>query len=141
MSERRVASSASSPHRRNAGAFVVLYLGLLLLLLVEQFVVHVPPIGYIDVALLFLVVNVVLGVERARAALRQHGTLRSAVLGVLPVAVLGTVVGALIVIASNSEPTVSATVAGGLAFLVLFVCGTAGIQYLSQHRSDRSGKA
>ncbi|MEJ2288800.1 MAG: hypothetical protein P8Y02_09185 [Deinococcales bacterium] len=138
MSERRVPSSVASPHRRNSGAFVVLYLGLLLLLLVEQFVVHVPPVGYIDVALLFVVVNVVLGLERARAALRAHGTLRSAVLGVLPVAAFSTAVGALIVIASDSEPTVFATVVGGLAFLVLFVCATAGVQYLSQHRRGRS---
>jgi heme A synthase len=141
MSERRVASSMVAPHRRNAGAFVVLYLGLLALLLVEQFVVHVPPIGYIDVALLFVVVNVLLGLERARSALRLHGTLRSAVLGVLPVAGLSTAVGALIVVASGSEPTVLATVIGGLVFLALFLGATAGIQYASQRRRNRSGKS
>ena len=122
------------PHANNSGAFVVLYIGLLLLLLIEQFVIHVPPIGYLDVALLFAVVNVVLAFERARAGLRASGTLRGAVLGVLPIALVSTVVGVAIVVAAGSEPTVVAVVGGGLVFLVLFVCVTAGVQYLSQRR-------
>ena len=134
---RSVPASALEGHERNSGTLVVLYLGLLLLLLVEQFVVHVPPAGYLDVALLFAVVNVVLALERARAGLLEHGTLRGAVVAVLPVAVVSTALGALIVVVAGSEPTVVATVAGGLVFLVLFVCATAGQQYLAQRRRDR----
>jgi uncharacterized integral membrane protein len=130
-------SSLPEGHKRNAGAFVVLYLGLLALLLVEQFVVHVPPIGYLDVALLFAVVNVVLALERARAGLLQHGTLRGAMVAVLPVAVVSTALGTLIVVRSDAEPTVVATVAGSLAFLLVFVFATAGFQYLAQRRRGR----
>jgi hypothetical protein len=138
MSERRSLSlSRGAGRERNTNGFVVLYLGLLLLLLVEQFVVHVPPVGYLDVALLFAVVNVVLALERARAGLLEHGTLRGAVVAVLPVAVVSTVLGALIVVVAGSEPTVVATVGGGLVFLVLFVCATAGFQYLTLRRRDR----
>lgn len=121
-------------HNRNAGAFVVLYVGLLVLLLVEQFVVRVPPRGYLDVALLFAVVNVLLALQRARAALRAHGTLCGAVMGVLPVALVGTAVGAMIVVMAGAEPTVVVVVAGGLAFLAAFVCATAGWQYLAERR-------
>jgi len=138
MSGRRsLQASLLEGHKRNSGAFVVLYLGLLLLLLIEQFVVHVPPVGYLDVALLFAAVNVVLALERARAGLLEHGNLRGAVVAVLPVAVVSTVFGALIVVVAGSEPTVVATVGGGLVFLVLFVCATAGIQYLWLKRRDR----
>lgn len=134
---RSLPSSLPEGHKRNAGAFVVLYLGLLALLLVEQFVVHVPPIGYLDVALLFAVVNVVLALERARAGLLQHGTLRGAMVAVLPVAVVSTALGTLIVVRSDAEPTVVATVAGSLAFLLVFVFATAGFQYLAQRRRGR----
>ncbi len=138
MSGRRTLPiSRGAGRERNANGFVVLYLGLLLLLLVEQFVVHVPPVGYLDVALLFAVVNVVLALSRARAGLREHGTLRGAVLAVLPVAVVSTAFGALVVVAAGSEPTVVATVGGGLVFLVLFVCATAGAQYVAQRRRER----
>lgn len=130
---------AAQRYPRNASAFVVLYVGLLLLLMVEQFVVHVPPIGYLDVALLFAVVNVLLALERARAGLRANGTLRSAVLGVLPVALVSTVVGVAFMVVAGSEPTVMAVVAGSLVFLALFVCGTAGLQFLSQRRQPSSG--
>ncbi len=142
MSGRRsLQASLLEGHKRNSGAFVVLYLGLLLLLLIEQFVLHVPPVGYLDVALLFAAVNVVLALERARASLLEHGTLRGAVVAVLPVAVVSTVFGALIVLVAGSEPTVVATVAGSLAFLVVFVFATAGFQYLSQRRRDRQADA
>ena len=138
---RRPLSPAPATRRppRNSGAFVVLYVGLLLLLIIEQFVVHVPPIGYLDVALLFAVVNVVLAFDRARAGLQASGTLRGAVLGVLPVALVSTVVGVAIVVAAGSEPTVVAVVGGGLIFLALFVCATAGGQFLSQRRRAAAG--
>jgi len=132
-----VSLSRADENIRNANGLVVLYLGLLLLLLVEQFVVHVPPVGYLDVASLFAVVNVVLALSRARAGLLEHGTLRGAVLAVLPVAVVGTAFGALIVVAAGSEPTVAATIGGALVFLVLFVCATAGAQYVVQRRRER----
>jgi len=68
-----------------------------------------------------------------------HGTLRSAVLGVLPVAVVGTAVGAIIVAAADSEPATVAVVAGSLLFLVVFVVATAGWQYLRVSSSRSSG--
>jgi len=143
---RRPLPPAQAERRRpgNSGAFVVLYVGLLLLLIIEQFVVHVPPIGYLDVALLFAVVNVVLAFDRARAGLRASGTLGGAVLGVLPVALVSTVVGVAIVVAAGSEPTVVAVVGGGLVFLALFVGATAGGQFVSQRRraaADRRSRS
>ena len=66
----------------------------LVLLLIDRFVVRVPFRGYLDVASLFAAANVVLALQRARAGVLAHGTLRSAVLGVLLVGVVGGVGGA-----------------------------------------------
>lgn len=127
---RSVGTAGRSGTLRYPGAVGTFYLGLLALLLIEQFIVRVPPKGYLDVAMLFAVANVVLALQRARDGLRTHGTLRSAVLGVLPVAIVGTAVGATIVAAADSEPTTVAVVGGSLLFMVLFVTATAGWQYL-----------
>ncbi|MEJ2666097.1 MAG: hypothetical protein P8Z81_03175 [Deinococcales bacterium] len=118
------------------GGLATFYLGLLFLLLIEQFVVRVPPRGYLDVASLFAVANVMLALRRARAGALAQGTLRAAVLGVLPVALVATVVGAVIVDAADSEPATVAIVAGSLLFLVVFVLATAGWQYLRVRASQ-----
>lgn len=127
---RGVRPGAGAGGVRYPGALGTFYIGLLGLLLIEQFIVRVPPRGYLDVAILFAGANVVLALQRARNGLLMHGTLRSAVLGVLPVAVVGTAVGAVIVAAAESEPTTVAIVAASLLFLVVFVIATAGFQYL-----------
>ncbi|HKI55806.1 MAG TPA: hypothetical protein VKB31_01535 [Trueperaceae bacterium] len=124
---------------RFSGAIGTFYVGLLALLLIDRFVVRVPFRGYLDVASLFAAANVVLALQRARAGVLAHGTLRSAVLGVLPVAVVGTAVGAIIVAAADSEPATVAVVAGSLLFLVVFVVATAGWQYLRVSSSRSSG--
>ncbi len=124
---------------RYPGAIGTFYLGLLALLLIEQFVIRVPPRGYLDVAILFAVANVVLALQRARAGIKAHGTLRGAVLGVLPVALVGTAVGAAIVLAADSEPTTLAVVAGSLLFLVVFIIATAGWQYVRAQASGSIG--
>lgn len=124
---------------RYPGALGTFYIGLLGLLLIEQFVVRVPPKGYLDVATLFAATNVVLALQRARDGIRTHGTLRSAVLGVLPVAAIGTAVGGVIVAAADSEPATVTVVAGSLLFLVVFVVATAGLQYLRVRPDERSG--
>jgi hypothetical protein len=118
------------------GGLATFHLGLLFLLLIEQFVVRVPPRGYLDVASLFAVANVMLALRRARAGALAQGTLRAAVLGVLPVALVATVVGAVIVDAADSEPATVAIVAGSLLFLVVFVLATAGWQYLRVRASQ-----
>lgn len=133
---RMAGSAAVAREVRYPRALGIFYLGLMALLLLEQFVVRLPLRGYLDVAMLFAVANIVLAVQRARASVIVHGTLRSAVLGVLPVALAGTAVGGVIVAASDSEPTTVAVVAGSLAFLVVFVIATAGWQYL-RHRRDQ----
>lgn len=130
MSGGRGSYPAADPGGRfRLGGLALFYLGLLFLLLVEQFVVHVPPRGYLDVASLFAVANVMLALRRARAGALAHGTLRAAMIGVLPVALVATVVGGLIVYASESEPTIVAIVVGSLLFLVIFVLVTAVWQY------------
>jgi len=93
-------------------------------------------LGLLDVASLFAVANVMLALRRARAGALAQGTLRAAVLGVLPVALVATVVGAVIVDAADSEPATVAIVAGSLLFLVVFVLATAGWQYLRVRASQ-----
>lgn len=114
----------------DSGAFVVLYLGLLGLLVVEQFVVRVPPLASIDVALLFGVVTVVVALGRARARLRMGGSLVTAALSVLPLASIGTVLGVVIAVNAGAEPT-AAWLAGGLAFVAAFVGITASARRLA----------
>ena len=122
---------------RYPGAVATFYLGLLALLLIEQFVVRVPPRGYLDVAILFAGANVVLALQRARAGLLAHGTFRGAVMGVLPVALVGSAVGGTIVAVADSEPATIAVVAGSLLFMILFVSATAGWQYVRVGSSGR----
>lgn len=139
MSGRGLRSAAGASTLRYPGAIGTFYLGLLALLLIEQFIVRVPPRGYLDVAMLFAAANVVLALRRARDGLRIHGTLRGAVLGVLPVAVVGSAVGGIIVAAADSEPATVAVVVGSLVFMVLFVAATVGWQYLRERSGDALG--
>lgn len=120
---------------RNGTAFALLYVGTLAVLLAEQLVLRVPPLGYLDVAGLFAALNVLLALERARAGLVFGGTVRDGVLAVLPVATVGTAVGAVVVASAGAAWSLADVLVGGAAFLTVFVAATVALEYVLVQRS------
>ncbi len=120
---------------RNGTAFALLYVGTLVVLLAEQLVLRVPPLGYLDVAGLFAALNVLLALDRARAGLVSGGTVRNGVLAVLPVATVGTAVGAVVVASAGAACSLPDVLVGAVAFLAVFVAVTVALQYVLVQRS------
>lgn len=111
---------------RTEGTLRVLYLGVLTLLVLEQFVLRVPPRAYLDVTLLFGAITVGYGLSRATTALRTGGRLYDVVVSVLPVALVAAAVATVIAVTSDVETVPGAVAAGGLTLVLLLVGIPAG---------------
>ncbi len=115
----------------------VLYLGVLTLLLLEQFVLGVPPRGYLDVTLLFGAATLAYGVSRARTALRNGGGLSECTRSVVPVALVGAGVGTVIAVSGGVESTAGAVATGLLTFVVVLLAVILGAQAVVDLRRRR----